>query len=350
MPTTISDAIKAIRALTPADFENLKAMLLSPTFIGVSGIEEFVTKERFANGRVCPHCGCVHAVRNGHQKNGAQRYVCRDCGKSFVVTANSIAAGTRKGLRVWEKYVECMMQGLSLRKTADACGIHRNTAFIWRHKILDTLQNMAEKAQLDGIVEADETFFALSYKGNHKRSKTFTMPRETHKRGHACHIRGISHEKVCVPCAINRNGKSIAKIANTGRVSTNDLHHVYDGRIDSSATIVTDKMNSYVRFAKSNGNELVQLKGGKSKKGIYNVQHINNYHWRLKRFMEGFNGVSTKYLNNYLIWYNFVRQTKKTDAERQSILLTFALTALNSERGRDLSNRPNIPLANQDNA
>ena len=27
-------------------------------------IEDFVAKERFANGRVCPLCGCIHVVRN----------------------------------------------------------------------------------------------------------------------------------------------------------------------------------------------------------------------------------------------------------------------------------------------
>lgn len=93
-----------------------------------------------------------------------------DCGKSFVATTNSAVSGTRKDFFVWEKYVVCMLNGLSVRKTAEICGIHRNTAFVWRHKILDALQNMADSVVLDGIVEADETFFALSYKGNLKNS------------------------------------------------------------------------------------------------------------------------------------------------------------------------------------
>ena len=71
-----------------------------------------------------------------------------------------------------------------------------------------------------------------------------------------------------------------------------DLHHIYDGRIKTNSTLVTDKMNSYVRFTNANGIDLVQLKTGKAKKGIYNIQHINSYHSQLKRFMRGFNGVS----------------------------------------------------------
>lgn len=45
------------------------------------------------------------------------------------------------------------------------------------------LQNMQNSVELNGVVEADETFFALSFKGNHKKSTTFTMPRKAHKRG-----------------------------------------------------------------------------------------------------------------------------------------------------------------------
>ncbi len=60
-------------------------------------------------------------------------------------------------------------------KTADICGIHRNMASVWRDKVLGALQNMADPVFLNGIVEADETFFSDSYKGNNK-SGTFVMP------------------------------------------------------------------------------------------------------------------------------------------------------------------------------
>ena len=50
-----------------------------------------------------------------------------------------------------------MMNGLSICKTAVACGIHRNTAFLWRHKILDALQNMADDVTLDGIIAVSYT-------------------------------------------------------------------------------------------------------------------------------------------------------------------------------------------------
>lgn len=107
---------------------------------------------------------------------------------------------------------------------------------------------------------------------------------------------------------------------------------------------LTDKMNSYKRFASKNNIDLVQLKSGKSKQGIYNIQHINSYHSELKRSLYSFKGVSIKYLNNYLIWHNFVNYAKETDEEKKIILLTYVMTTSKSITNQDLSNRPAIPL------
>lgn len=342
MPT-IKDALDIINKLTETERESLETMLLSDAFTKTDNLENFLTNERFANGRICPWCGKTHVVRIGHRKDGTQRYICHDCGKSFVITSNSIVFGTQKDLSVWKNYVACMMNGLSLRKAAEVCGIHRNTAFAWRHKILDAVQNMADRVTLEGIIEADETFMPVSYKGNHSKSKNFRIPRNTHKRGNCIHTRGISFEQVCIPCAVNRNGMSVAKATNTGRVSTDDLHRAFDGKLKEGSTFVTDKMNAYVRFANKNNMPLVQLKEHKTKNGIYHIQHINNYHSRLKGFMSKFNGVSTKYLDNYLVWNNFLNYAKETDAEKTNILLNFALATQKEAKCRNLHNRPPLP-------
>lgn len=236
-----------------------------------------------------------------------------------------------------------MIQGLPVRKSAEICGIHRNTAFIWRHKILDALQNASKHEKLEGIVEADETFFPISYKGNYKKS-SFVIPRASRKRGKSIHKRGLSRELVCVPCAIDRSGHTVSKIATLGRVKTKDLHLLYDGKICESATLCTDKMNSYVRFANSNKINLVQLKSGKSKKGIYHIQHINSYHSSLKRFVRAFNGVASKYLNNYLLWNSWLTVKKGSIQHKTDSILKAALTARANVKCRSLSSRPVIPL------
>lgn len=89
----------------------------------------------------CPHCGSTHFVKNG-AKCDNQRYLCRECSKSFVKQTGTILYNSQKDVEVWELYIHCMIKGFSLRKCAETCGINLGTAFTWRHKILDALRVM----------------------------------------------------------------------------------------------------------------------------------------------------------------------------------------------------------------
>lgn len=340
---TVEEILSLIQGLSPTEQSRLMTVLTDGSS-KTSKLEQLLTESRFSKGLVCPLCGCIdHISRNGHRKDGKQRYICKDCGRSFVANTNSITSGTRKNLEIWQKYSSCMIQGLPVRKAAEICGIHRNTAFIWRHKILDALQNVASYEKLEGIVEADETFFPISYKGNHKKGP-FQLPRAARKRGKSIRTRGLSRELVCVPCAVDRSGHAVSKIATLGRVKTKDLHLLYDGKISEEATLCTDKINSYVRFANSNNLNLVQLKSGKSKKGIYHIQHINAFHSSIKRFIRAFNGVASKYLNNYLLWNSWLTVKKGSTQHKIDSILRAAITANASVKCRSLSSRSVIPL------
>ena len=54
------------------------------------------------------------------------------------------------------------------------------------------------------------------------------------------------HDGFCLFDSQYTDFKSTNKMCirdSTGRVSTRDLHHIYDGRIKTNSTLVTDKMN-----------------------------------------------------------------------------------------------------------
>lgn len=150
----------------------------------------------------CPHCKSTSFVKNGTSR-GTKRFLCKDCGKSFTTTTNTIFFNKKKDLSVWQKYIHCMIEKYSLRKSAEICNIALSTAFYWRHKILDALQNMMNEVELDGVVEADETFMPLSFKGHHKN---FNLPRLSKRRGSPASMRGLSKEQVCVSCSVNLDG------------------------------------------------------------------------------------------------------------------------------------------------
>lgn len=53
------------------------------------------------------------------------------------------------------------------------------------------------------------------------------------------------------------------------------------------------------------------------KKGIYHIQHVNNFHNRLKKWMERFQGVATKYLDSYLYWFRWLNLGKNVAFEKR---------------------------------
>jgi len=141
---TISDILKLIATLPPRDQKMLKVMMATDSS-KVIKLEQLIISERHTSGVACPHCGCVENVsRNGHRKDGKQRYLCNNCGKTSVANTNSITSGTRKDLETWKEFIKCMVAGQSVRKSEEACGIHRNTSFIWRHKVLDALSKLSD--------------------------------------------------------------------------------------------------------------------------------------------------------------------------------------------------------------
>ena len=94
------------------------------------------------------------------------------------------------------------MDRLPLRECARRCGISLDTSFKWRHRLLDGLQKIHNSVKLTGVVEADEVYFSISYKGSRKFSAQHAG-REPKKRGMRSTKRGLSDEKVCVPTAVN---------------------------------------------------------------------------------------------------------------------------------------------------
>jgi hypothetical protein len=157
------------------------------------------------------------------------------------------------------------------------------------------------------------------------------MPRKAHKRGvkgsysskDEKRKRGISKEQVCVLCAMDRTGNLITELICKGRMKHTDLERLFTGRIEGEAILCTDSHKSYIQFAQNLGIELQQIKRGKHKEGIYHIQHINSFHSKLKKWMDRFNGVATKYLANYMYWFKWLEifNTEKDTIKSKNLLV-----------------------------
>ena len=253
------------------------------------------------DGLECPHCHNREPemiVKFG-VRQGIQRYRCKACSKMFSSTTGTFLSWTKKNFFTWKTFFKSMMEGHSVRKAADVCKIHKNTAFMWRHKILDALaQYHDSQRRMTGIVEADDTLFPVSYKGSKP------LGRDSYKRGTPASKSGASKEKVVVSCAVSRNGRIFSKVSALGRASAKAFKAVFRNRFSKRAIICTDNDRAFAKYAAKRDFTHCPLNGTTARHGVYCIQNVNSYHSRLKGFIRKFKGISTKYLNNYLVWCN----------------------------------------------
>ena len=87
------------------------------------------------NKSLCPYCKGEKVIKYGFY-NGIQRYKCKneECGKTFNNDINNPFRYSKKFKKMWEKYFEVFIKGVSLRECALRMNITLVTAFFWRHK------------------------------------------------------------------------------------------------------------------------------------------------------------------------------------------------------------------------
>lgn len=255
----------------------------------------------------CPHCSSKKYRKHGVDK-GSQRYYCLSCKRTFTEYTGTWMSGIHKKELVGE-YLKLMEQELSLDKIKSILGINKKTAFDWRHKILSGLENVG-KEPFKGITESDDTFFLESSKG-HKLEV-----RPPRRRGGTAQKRGISNEHVAVIVTADRNAELGLTVAGLGRVRKVDIERAIGQRVSKETILCSDGHVSYKGFAIDNCIEhhpirvdLKQFVKGK----IYHIQHVNSIDSRLKKWIDyQFSGVSSKYLQNYLNWFEARERLKNS--------------------------------------
>lgn len=145
--------------------------------------------------------------------------------------------------------------------------------------------------------------------------------------------RGPTRNHIGVVVAIDRSGKMALKATGKCRPSSQDIIEalgkwVEKKRNTKKKTILcTDQYSGYNAFAQKKNLLHKQVPGWDRKwttKKIYHLQHVNNVHSKLKNWIRQFNGVSSKYLPNYLIYFK-IREIIKEYKNQEKMLIKYSL-------------------------
>jgi len=116
------------------------------------------------NTVVCPKCGSFKAIKYGTSK-GRQRYLCKDCRKSFGDTNGTVAFRSKMSINKWIEFIKMTLQGESCRTIAKELGINKQTVLHNRHRICSIIhQFVCNQDDFKSLAESDEYYYPLSFK------------------------------------------------------------------------------------------------------------------------------------------------------------------------------------------
>lgn len=253
----------------------------------------------------CPYCQASAAnLRPWGQSHGLPRYRCHSCGRTCNPLSGTPLARLRKRDQ-WLRHAQALIDGVSLRVAARRCGIDKNTAFLWRHRFLQqTAQHRAMHES--GIVEADETFFLESFKGQRH------LLRPARRRGGVGRTRGTSPDQIAVLVVRDRSGQTAD--FRLERLDASHVIAVLRPLIAPDAILCSDGANLYKTFAREAGiahRPINVQQGIRVVDGVFHIQNVNAYDSRLKTWMRRFHGVATKYLEHYLGWRRLLERYRR---------------------------------------
>lgn len=221
------------------------------------------------------------------------------CGKTSNALTGTPLAHLRKREQ-WLRYGQALIKGASVRQAVQCCGVDKNTAFLWRHRFLEAAATHRAEHE-GGIVEADETFFLESFKGQRK------LPRPARKRAGV----GAHWERIAALVVRDRSGQTAD--FRLEKIDAPHISAVLRPLVDKDAILCTDGARVYRTVARDLVHRAINVQQGiRVIDGAFHIQNVNAYDSRLKQWMGRFHGVATKYLENYLGWRRMLERYRQS--------------------------------------
>ena len=237
---------------------------------------QLITSATYFSGLSCPRCSSQSFRKHGHCL-GIQRYRWKKCGRCFKETVNTPLHWIHNKTKMVQ-YAETLPEHLSIRNTAIRIGISVSTSFSWRHKILSSFMSLAASPAASPVGACQITM-PRSYKGKREVPEKQAPATRTIMVSDA---RGI-------PCLQLLPDKCTAFKAS----------QILTSSLSDSASIACRPAHLLSRAAEMTGRPSVEQRTLRIKL----IEKINSVQTQLEQWMERFNGVATKYLQQYWNWF-----------------------------------------------
>lgn len=188
--------------------------------------QEYLVKQRWPKGFICPKCGCTH-----YYKLENDRFQCTECRHQTSVTAGTFMHRSHVSLHKWfiaMYFVTQDKRGISALQLSFIIGVTYKTAWYMLKRIRTAMGQRDAQHLLEGVVEFDDTYFGGPTVGK--------------KRG-----RGTEKAKVFIGLSLDKNGNpKFVKMAVTDDLKKESVQKFASASIKTGSTIISDGYRSYI--------------------------------------------------------------------------------------------------------
>jgi transposase-like protein len=265
------------------------------------GMDSSPAVTRLRDCSSCPRCDSRHVIRWGRSAT-SPRFRCRGCGQTFSPSTATPLAYLKKRDR-WAAFCACVNGTMTVRRAAVHIGVHRDTAFRWRHRLLDALRageyhlsdapSPALRA-LRGRILVGEAWFMFSEKG----SRNLDRP----ARRHGYVTDWLNAPRAWVVVGRHEGGRSVHALVGRRRPNAADVAHALEPVAGPDVTLVS-RFGPFGAVAGAARRLGVVHEHGWS---LPSKERIEDDIVQLRRWLRRFCGVATRYLPNYLTWYRLL--------------------------------------------
>jgi len=268
---------------------------------------EFLEKNRWPNGLVCPFCQSQKVYRF----SDGRRFKCaeRTCNKKFTVTVGAIYENSKVPLQKWflgMYIIENHKKGISSCQLAKDIGVTQKSAWFMLHRIREMMREK-QNIKLDNIVEIDEVYIGGKVGNMSKKKRTLLR------------AAGKSYDTKTLVMGLIERGGDLKLMALDKSNDANTLKPVIRKNVDFDAVVITDGLNSYCGLDEEfSGHEVINHAGDEYvRDGVIHTNTIEGAFSMLRRSIFGiYHKVSPKHLSRYcdetMYRYNS-RKMKDTD-------------------------------------
>lgn len=301
-------------------------ILNQPQFQDPEAAREYLEKQVWPNGPVCPHCGVIggHYSLKG-KSNRPGLYKCADCREPFTVTVGTVFERSKVGLHLWLQAVHLMSaskKGISAKQLERMLGVTYKTAWFMAHRIRESMtatpRDLLGGPGTSGIVEADETFWGVAADEEGIRYPAGVM-------------RGISH-KMKIFSLVERQGDK--RTFHVPIVNAATLGPILKAQIAKTARLMTDEAKYYKKPGKHfASHETVNHKREEYVRGDVTSNTAESSFAILKRGLMGtFHSVSEKHLQRYCNEFDFRWNTRQSQGFSDAMRADMALKGITGKR------------------